>query len=217
MLHRLMLAAVCLVLVGLGLLREPAVLRADQVPATRPAVDLSDNVLVEKALADQRKAVDAAEEDYQKKLAALEAERARKASAAREACIAALRRAESVSAARGRRDEALTIRALIETLVAEGAQTASAPSAVPGRAEFVGNWTVVGQSRTLTLRNDGTASASWSDNPGRWRVNEQGTVLEIAWQRGTWTMVCIRKEGKRWEAYDFQNAERKWTHQINQP
>src|SRR5262249_31438628 len=92
---------------------------AEMPPATQPAtqaVDLSNNTLVHKALAEKNKADAEVETDYQKKLEALKTERQKKVDANKAACVTALKRAETVANTLKKPEEAATIKALAESI-----------------------------------------------------------------------------------------------------
>ena len=145
------------------------------VPASQPAgVDLKKNTLVQKALADQDKAVAVAEADYAKQLEALNAERQKKLSLARTACVAALRRAGPVSTARNNREEALTIEALANSIAADIA----AEPKTPPTSKLVGKWKTNGGG--FILEADGTVRSTSAQLTGKWVVNQNGEI-ELRW------------------------------------
>lgn len=148
--------------------------RAGEAPPAQP-VDLKKNQLVQKALADQEKAVAAAEEDYAKKLEALNAERQKKLAAARSACVTALRRAEGVAAARNNKEEALTIKALADSIAAE-APAESKPAAPANK--LVGKWKT--KDGGFVLEADGTCHSTSIQLTGKWLINQKGE-LELHW------------------------------------
>src|ERR1035437_8442722 len=78
--------------------------------------DLKGNPLVQKALTDQDKAVVDADAVYANKLEAIKTERQKKLDSAKMACVATLRRAETVATTRNNKDEALTIKALADSI-----------------------------------------------------------------------------------------------------
>ena len=103
-------------------------------PTTAPAIDLSKNQLVQKAMADHEKAVAEADADYQKKLDALNVERQKKLDAAKVTCVAALRRAETVANTLKKTEEGLTIKALADSIAADVPQIA--PAGVPRKGDL---------------------------------------------------------------------------------
>lgn len=150
--------------------------RAEDAPRE---VDLKTNPLVQKALADQEKATAEADAEFAKKLAAIKAERDQKLSAARTACVAALRRAEAVAKARNSSEEALTIHALADSIASDAGRH---PDAQPNRSnpeQLVGRWKTEGGG--FVLEADGTCrSTSSAQITGTWAVTAGGDI-ELRW------------------------------------
>ena len=192
-----------------------ALLKGEDKPLPPPVtVDLKANPLVQKALADQDKAAADVEADYAQKLEALKAERQKKLDAAKTNCVTALRRAEAVSNARNNKDEALTIKALADSIQSEVSPPPTETKVANNKA-FVGKW-MRPSGLAFILKADGTCVDEGNPkNAGKWTVSKEGNI-EVRWANGNVDSYRHVNE-KKWLMQTFIGGTLKGQTELTQP